>query len=117
MSRFEKHNARFAVAYGVDHLTGAYCQVWAAPMEKQEHAFLIIDNRGVHAGDARPKGVEIATREWLAVNALLAEIRARFRQANDAGIAHPNIDYQTVARLFALFGFEGMESEVFRAFD
>ena len=48
MNRVEKHHDDFAIAFGVDDVTGAFVQVWRAPMDKQDGAFLIIDSLGVH---------------------------------------------------------------------
>jgi hypothetical protein len=117
MSRFEKANAHFAVAYGVDHVTGTYCQVWLAPMEEQERAFVVIDNQGVYADTRAGRRARPGVIDWREVHELLATIRARFEQARGAGVHYPNIDAKTVADLFDLFGFPGMGAEVFRAFD
>lgn len=118
-SRIERTSpdGRFAVAFGVDHVTGSYCQVWRAPMSEQEGAFLILDNQGV-GFDRRAALRELDADLLERVRRFVAMVRARFAQAADAGNPYPNMDHGTVSSLFALFGFVGgLAQEVFDAFD
>lgn len=44
----------------------------------------------------------------------LEEVRARYRASR---VQRPNIDAETVAKLFVLFGFPDMMDEIWRVFD
>jgi hypothetical protein len=121
-SRIERTSpdGRFAVAFGVDHVTSSYCQVWLAPIEEQEGPFIVIDNQGVRpfpgGSFVRALDGDRATAER--VTRLLNSADFRFKQAAIAGNRSPNLDHETVTRLFVLFGFpDSIGAEVFEAFD
>jgi hypothetical protein len=132
-SRIERRHGHFAVAFGVDHVSGPFCQVWLAPIDQvwlapidqQEGALIVIDNRGVSvAGSGERGGIAFFRALWRErirgerVNLLLEGVRARFAQAAAAGNPHPNLDHETATKLFRLFGFpESIGAEVFAAFD
>lgn len=118
VSRVEKHNEHFAIAFGVDHVTGAYVQVWRAPMESQEGAFLIIDSDGVHVTrrNERPYPKPDPAPWDRVIRLPRASAPASSRRAA-RGIGRPNLDPETAAQLFELFGFPGMLREVMQAFD
>lgn len=113
-SRIERTHGRFAVAFGVDHVTGPFCQVWLAPIDSQEAALIIVDNQGV-----RSEGWEReCPASHQAVERWLRETRSRSDAARRIGNPYPNIDHQTVTRLFLLLGFpEEIGREVWEAFD
>lgn len=124
MSRFEKDGERFAIAWGVDHVTGTYAQVWLQPKDEQDGALIVIDNQGPRPSGPDAPGVSELLhalypdrRRAELVILLIESVRARFKQAAESGNRNPNVDHLTVAKLFALFGFEDMERAVFEAFD
>jgi hypothetical protein len=108
VSRFTKRNEQYEIAWGADHVTGSFCQVWHLPSQDDEPA-ISIDNMGLVQGKcaAVPHAVAV----------LLRQVEARFAQARARGIANPNIDHETVTRLFELLGFKDIAREVFAAFD
>ena len=126
-SRIERTspNGRFAVAFGVDHVTGPYCQVWLAPMDEQEGALIVVDNQGVRPPPEHEEPVHAALAEMLDPEAgvgvlrWLRQTRRRFEVSAKVGNPYPNIDHHTVTRLFVLFGFPKsvIGREVWEAFD
>lgn len=114
-SRIERAHGRFAVAFGVDHVTGPYCQVWLAPIDEQESALIIVDNRGVQAeGWKRELGASHqAVERWV------RGVAVRHKQAVESGNRYPNIDHATVSSMLVhILGFPpSIIREVFEAFD
>lgn len=111
MSRFEEKVGQYTAVYGVDHATGTYCQVWLNPTDERDCALIVIDNMGVrvelvYGHDGRYLSPEV-TR-------FLEGVRARYRMSR---VQRPNIDAETVAKLFVLFGFPDMTDEISCAFD
>lgn len=39
------------IAYGLDHATGPYVQIWATPADEQDAALVVIDNLGLRYGE------------------------------------------------------------------
>ncbi|HEY2510157.1 MAG TPA: hypothetical protein VGI39_04855 [Polyangiaceae bacterium] len=116
MSRVEKHNDRFAIAFGVDHVTSSYVQVWRQPMDKQEQPLIVIDNQGTRysrlaAERMMPPGLVDRAAGFL------RSVEHRFARARARGVPYPNLDAETAAALFELFGFPDMLREVREAFD
>lgn len=120
-SRIERTSpdGRFAVAFGVDHMTGAYCQVWLAPIDEQERALVVIDNEGVRPfGGSLLRALDAERERADRAFRFLQAIDLRFKQAAAAGNRRSNLDHETVTRLFCIFGFpESIRGEVFEAFD
>lgn len=96
------------VCWGVDHATGTFCQVWAQPHDEQDEPLVTIDNLGVRS---------IAKALKPEVNAFLNSVKARFQAAKAQGNFYPNVDEETVAQLFAFFGFHHMRAEIHVTFD
>lgn len=51
MSRKEIVGQQFTLAFGVDHHTGPFLQLWKNPAEDQDGAFIRVDNTGVMVDD------------------------------------------------------------------
>lgn len=115
MSRVEKENANFMVAFGADSTTGSYLQVWHQPHEMEDGAFIRIDNLGVAVEDDRP----IATEDIIGASAwrYLMNIKERYQFARGHGNPAPNVDADTIAVFLAKLGFPGCGKEVRAALD
>jgi hypothetical protein len=85
--------------------------VWLNPSDDRDCALIVIDNMGVRVELARGhEGRELSPE----VTRFLEGVRARYQASK---IQRPNIDAETVAKLFVLFGFPDMEDEIWCAFD
>lgn len=115
MSRIEKENNKYMVAFGADHATGSYLQVWHQPHELEDGAFIRIDANGVSLDEERPIRVEdiVGESAWK----YLMGIKERYRLANGHGNARPNIDAETMSIFLAKLGFPGLGKEIRAALD
>ena len=129
-SRLERTHGRFVAVWGVDHVTGPFCQVWLAPIDHQEEALIVVDNQGVRPSPGDPRGLAASLTSLKDIAELLEpdaaervfrwlrETTRRFEVSRKVGNPYPNIDHHTVTRLFRLFGFpESIGREVWKAFD
>lgn len=114
MSRIEKNNDKFMVAFGADSATGSFVQVWHQPAEAQDGAFIRIDNQGVELDDEQPVPVAdiIGESAWK----YLMGIKARYELAARGGNVAPNIDYETASVFLVKLGFTGLSREIHAAF-
>lgn len=115
MSRVQKENANFMVAFGADSTTGSYLQVWHQPHEMEDGAFIRIDNLGVAIDDERP----IAPEDILGASAwrYLMQIKERYQFARSHGNPAPNLDAETMAIFLTKLGFPGLGRDVRAALD
>jgi hypothetical protein len=115
MSRIEKNNNKFMVAFGADPTTGSYVQVWHQPSEAQDGAFIRIDNQGVALDDEQPVSIEaiIGRSAWT----YLMGIKKRYELAFHYGHPRPNIDAETASIFLTKLGFVGLGREIHAAFD
>lgn len=111
MSRKEIVGEKFTIAFGVDHMTGAFVQLWENPSHEQDASFVNIDSDGVRLNDANGK-VDPA------MSACLRKVTSRFQQfnQNNPGV-RPNIDEQIVIDLAKVAGgFPDISREVYQIF-
>jgi len=115
MTRIEKSNEKYMVAFGVDRVTGSFVQVWQQPHDEQDGALIRIDNQGVLLDEEQPIALEdiIGTSAW---NYLMG-IKSRYEIAGRGGNNAPNIDYETASILLTKLGFPGLRREIHAAFD
>lgn len=115
MSRIEKTNTKFMVAFGADPTTGSYVQVWHLPSETQDGAFININNGGVSIDEDQPVSVKdiIGDSAWQ----YLMGIKTRFKLAKAYGNNRPNIDHETASIFLTKLGFTGLGREIHAAFD
>lgn len=115
MSRIEKKNEKFAIAFGADGTTGSYVQVWHNPMDEQDGAFINVNNLGVSVDEDQPVTVKdiIGESAWQ----YLMGIKVRYKLAKENGNPRPNIDYETASIFLTKLGFPGLKPEIYAAFD
>jgi hypothetical protein len=126
MSRIERSNERFMIAFGVDRVTSAYVQVWAQPHEEQDTYLLAIDNLGVHLSRTEEEpaiplitnmlnGTDFLER----VCRLVTQFERRFSDAKRAGNPYPNLGVSDILEVAQVFGFRGVvfENAVHSAID
>jgi len=115
MGRIEKSNEKFMVAFGADHATGSFLQVWHQPHAEQDGAFVVIDANGVAIDDHYPIRVEdiLGASAWR----YLTGIRERFTYARANGNTRPNLDAETMTIFLVKLGFVGLGKEVHAALD
>jgi hypothetical protein len=115
MSRIEKANDKYMVAFGADHATGSYLQVWHQPYELEDGAFLRIDANGVAFDDDQPISIEdiLGESAWR----YLEGIKARYQLARRGGNTRPNLDAETMSIFLTKLGFEGLGKEIRAALD
>lgn len=77
MSRKEIVGKNYTIAFGVDHITGAFVQLWDTslfPIDEQDCAFLVVDSTGIRVADEA--GVNLTVRMARYLN----EVEERFKQ-------------------------------------
>ena len=115
MSRIEKENDKYMVAFGADHATGSFLQVWHQPHELEDGAFIRIDANGVAFDDDRPISIEdiLGESAWR----YLTGIKERYALARRNGNTRPNLDAETMLIFLTKLGFTGLGKEVRAALD
>ena len=112
MSRVEKEIEKYMAAFGVDHATGTFVQIWEQPHDDQDAPLVRIDNMGIWT----PLDYEEKLSE--SVQDFLNDIHQRYIYSKRHGNPRPNIDAGTVGRLLVMLGFDPeIEREVYRTFD
>lgn len=114
MSRIEKKNDKFAIAFGADGSLGSFVQVWYAS-DESDGAFININNFGVSIDQDQPVTVKdiIGESAWQ----YLMGIKVRYKLAKENGNPRPNIDYETASIFLTKLGFPGLKPEIYAAFD
>lgn len=111
MSRVQVNGEQYELVFGVDHVTGAFVQLWAKPISMQDRSAVKIDSFGVdiddeQRGDLTPEVIRFAESQ-----------QERFDNWYSSGrLGRPNIDAQIVIGLAAVAGgFEDIAAEVYNA--
>lgn len=111
MSRVDVSGEIFDLAFGVDHATGAFVQLWVKPANDQDCAIVKIDSFGVQVDEEQSTHLNTGVKEFLKQQ----EKRFVEWRVRDS---RPNIDEQMVIRLAALAGgFEDITKQVYETFD
>ena len=110
MSRVEIKGDKFDIAFGVDHVTGAFVQLWVSPASEQDCSFIKIDSFGVEIDHNQVRGISAQLRGYVQTQ------MKRFENWNRTG--RPNIDPEMVISLARYAGgFPDITQEVYRVFD
>lgn len=112
MSREEIVGEKFTIAFGVDHMTGAFVQLWANPADEQDGALVRIDSHGVDTDNESEEPVDPAIQRFL------ERTDKRFKDFHrDKPGEYPNIDEQLVIELARVAGgFPDIAMTVYRVF-
>lgn len=112
MSRINVEGEKFELAFGVDHVTGAFVQLWAKPAIDQDAAIVIIDSRGVQIDEEQMKLLDDSVLRFLDKQ---KERFARWKQQKRVGL--PNIDEGLVIDFAkCVGGFPPITHDVYRVF-
>ena len=114
MSRVDIEGQNFDLAFGVDHYTGAFVQLWIKPMSEQDGAAVKIASFGVYIDQ------EQASHLSEEVNEFLKHQKARFDEwrKNNLILRAPNIDEQIVINLAKCAGgFPDITEMVYKTFE
>jgi len=65
MSRKEIVGQVCTIAFGVDHVTGAFVQLWNNPAHDQDCAFVVIDSNGIRIDNEDGSPIPRATNMYL----------------------------------------------------
>lgn len=113
MSRINIEGKEFDLTFGVDHVTGAFVQLWVSPSIDQDCAVVKIDSFGVRVDTDQSSVLTKPVTEFL----MLQEKRFEsYKKTTRQGM--PNIDEQLVID-FALIvgGFPDITTKVYEIFD
>lgn len=111
MSRKDIVGRNYTISFGVDHVIGAFVQLWRNPSYDQDCAFLVIDSDGVRYRE-KIAGVPIPGLELY-----LIRIQQRFDEFKTTNHGCPNIEPSIVIRLADIVGeFGNISAEVHRTF-
>lgn len=111
MSRKEIVGEDFTIAFGVDHVTGAFVQLWENPAHEQDASFVKIDSYGVSLDDVN-NNVHQSMATYL--HQVLARID-QFKRTRPT--ERFNIDEQIVIDLARVAGgFPDISREVYQIF-
>lgn len=113
MSRVDIKGEKFDLAFGVDHVTGAFVQLWVKPAIEQDASIAKIDSFGVKIEAEGLNGVLPK-----AVLDYLKHQEDRFKAYRAMGKpGRPNIDEQVVIDLACVVGgFPDISQQVYRVF-
>ena len=113
MSRGEIGGDKYTIAFGVDHVTGAFVQLWVNPIDEQDCAAVIIDSFGVRVEEEQMSALDEKTLRYV------DEQRKRFEIWHKSGRSGlPNIDTDVAIGLAkSIEGFPDITTEVYKAFD
>lgn len=112
MSRTDIKGESFDLAFGVDHVTGAFVQLWVKPADDQDCAAVIIDSFGVVIDEEQKHHLNEPLLQFL------ERQKQRFVQwKKDSGDFLPNISEQEVIQLAGYAGFPDIAKEVYSVFD
>lgn len=110
MSRKNIAGETYDLAFGVDHATGPFVQIFLHPQSEQECAVVVVDNNGV---DIREEAREFYDEFPVGVRTYLAELAASYSR-NPLG----HIGEEHVIEIAKLLGdFPDITSEVYEIFD
>lgn len=112
MSRKEIIGEKYTIAFGVDHVTGAFVQLWENPADEQDQALVRIDSGGVNTDYEAEETFDPAIRRFL------DETVQRFKDFKKVKPdERPNIGEQDVIALaHVVGGFPDIAMEVYRIF-
>jgi hypothetical protein len=112
MSRQEVIGENHTIAFGVDHATGAFVQLWSNPADRQDGAIVRIDSNGVYVDYASEQTFSPPLKDFC------DDTTTRFRAfQNDNPGVRPNIGEQDVIALARIVGgFPDIAMEVYRVF-
>lgn len=113
MSRIDIKGEKFDLAFGVDHVTGAFVQLWVKPANEQDASIAKIDSFGVSIEQEGTNSV--LSKEVLDY---LNHQEDRFKAYQAFGKpGRPNIDEHVVIDLARVVGgFPDISHEVYRVF-
>jgi len=112
MSRQEIVGEKFTIAFGVDHVTGAFAQLWANPTDEQDGALIIISSDGVNTDYEAEFDFSPQLKIWLGT------FVSRFKEfaKNNPG-TRPNLGESDVISLAVVAGgFPDIAADVYRIF-
>ena len=112
MSRIDVNGEKFDLAFGVDHVTGAFVQLWVKPAIEQDVAIVIIDSHGVQIDVEQMKLLDDSVLMFLDKQ---KERFAKWKKQKRVGL--PNIDEELVINFAnCIGGFPPIAHDVYRVF-
>lgn len=104
MSRVEKETGLWMIAFGADHATGSYVQIWVQPHNDRDCPAVVIDNLGVRLSDLEHSGFDQRSFPQETMR-IIDETADRYAEARTHTNSRPNIDPDTITRLAVSLGF------------
>ena len=115
MSREEVIGEKYMIAFGVDHATGAYAQLWELPHEDQDCALIRVDSNGVDHIYSLEDGSDPMTPELKRYVDATVKRFEQFSAANPG--TRPNISEVDVIHLARIAGgFPDISAQVYKIF-
>lgn len=112
MSRKEIVGEKLTIAFGVDHATGAFVQLWKNPINDQDASIVKIDSFGI-SGNKKSKHLSEEVRVFLDQTQKRFDLFKQNRPSE-----RPNIDEQIVIDMAKhAGGFPDIAKEVYQIFN
>lgn len=112
MSREEITGEKYTIAFGVDHVTGAFAQLWLNPADDQDGALVRLDSDGVHLDSESEEPLDPVIQRFVD-NTITRFKQFKAMNPND----RPNIGEQDVIELARVAGgFDDIAMAVYHLF-